>query len=260
MMKTQATNKLGGRWQALAGTLAGTLARALVVLTCVTAGQLAVGGDARADFLSVTLSNTLQLPSNTGFYLTYENNNGVADNNSVTAANISGLTANGSADTSIGDAAGDLSGSPSFPRVRDTNASELTSEFFQGFDATSNTITFDLLTTLNSVGQGSNGAFDSVSLQLFDITNNVPYSTTAGDDFTLFRVTFDSLNNPSFLTYETDDAAFGTPIAASITVVATPEPETWAMFALGLGLIAWALKRKKQSANQLEDARGPVSV
>jgi hypothetical protein len=59
-------------------------------------------------------------------------------------------------------------------------------------------------------------------------------------------------NNPTGfltgLTFVTDGSFTGTMTPISIDVAAVPEPETYAMMLAGLGLIGFAVRRRKQKA------------
>jgi hypothetical protein len=90
---------------------------------------------------------------------------------------------------------------------------------------------------------------DQFSFAIYNNANSQYIGTTSGDGISLFTIDF-TAGNPNVNTYGSQ-ATPGNPDygLSAPTVTATPEPETWAMMALGIcsvGLLGW--KRRKSEA------------
>lgn len=102
---------------------------------------------------------------------------------------------------------------------------------------------------------------DSLAFGFFEGPGNYTETSTTpttgfsgGQGFNYFTIDFFD-SNPSVSTFAGTNPAMPAP---TITVVATPEPQTWAMMFLGLGIVLFAIKRKKTTED--ESSAVPVPI
>lgn len=144
-------------------------------------------------------------------------------------------------------------------KLTENSGAAFDSEFSQNFNPGS-LLSFNLAADNRNSGGLATATPDSLSFLILNRSNN-PIATfdAAGNPSSgnqLFTISFNQDGSQSVQSFGFRDAAGTTTFFATVTPTAVPEPQTWAMFALGLGAILWTLRRRKLP--QLVYAR-PVS-
>lgn len=134
------------------------------------------------------------------------------------------------------------------------NNSTSDSEAFVNFtppttSPTSDSLSFDLFANY-APASGDNFSFGIY--KNFGAANQDFITTTEGQGISFFTIDFANPSGPFVRTYSSNDPGFNI-AAPTVRVVATPEPETWAMMAMGLvalGVLGW--KRRRRESSQAE--------
>ena len=183
--------------------------------------------------VDLNVSSLTAAPTNGTYFLDFQlNGDGqpAAATNTVTVNNFAFTLggASGTATTYEG-----ASGSINSSVVLSLNSNNTLNELYQGFTGTTTDIQFDVTTS----GNGSGITPDTFLIEILNGSGN-PITTNAPDTVSLLS---QAINGPVTLA---NVSTYRSTSPAGVTTSAVPEPSTWAVCLLGLGVLArLALRR-----------------
>ena len=184
--------------------------------------------------VDLNVASLAAAPTTGPYYLDFQlNGDGLpaAATNSVTVNNFAFTLGNASGAATTYEGA---SGSINTSVLLSLNSTNTLNELYQGFSATTTDIQFDVTTT----GNGSGITPDTFLIEILNGSLN-PITTNAPDTVSLLSQPITgTVTLANVGTYRSTNPA-------GVTVSAVPEPSTWAVALLGLGVLTCITRRRR---------------